>query len=121
MLKIQASSGSLAQSSLGAAEVLLVLPLKMEACQFKINLHFVPERPVLKRISILWGLKAKGTVFFSSFSPNTGFLALGKVSPCSPFLMPVPWREKSPSTSNVQATVLGGLRTGAHGWESCST
>lgn len=53
MLKIRASSGSLAQSSLGAAEVLFVLSRKMEACQFKINLYFVQGRPVLERISIL--------------------------------------------------------------------
>ena len=38
------------------------------ACQFKVNLYLVYESPVLKRISSLWGLKARGTVLFSSIS-----------------------------------------------------
>lgn len=70
----------------------------MEAYQFKINLYLVQERLVLKKISILWGLRSKGMVFFSFFSLNTYFLAHREMS------LSLPWREKSPSTSNVQAS-----------------
>lgn len=94
----------------------------MEAYQFKINLYLVQERPVLKKNPILWGLRSKGMVFFPFFSLNTYFLAHREMSLSSPFMMPVPRREKSPSTSNEQAShhwvASGQWPTG---WESCST
>lgn len=51
-------------------------------------------------ISILWGLKARGRVFFPSFSSN---LLPSPWEDACPSRGLVSWREEAPSTSSVQA------------------
>lgn len=87
----------------------------MEAYQFKINLYLVQERLVLKKISILWGLRSKGMVFFSFFSLNTYFLAHREMSLSLPFTVPVPLEGKVPKHQQCAGqSSLGGLRAVTH-------
>lgn len=78
----------------------------MEAYQFKINLCLVQESLALKMIYILWGLKAKDTVSFFSFSSNTCLLAPQMMSESSSLRCLSPGREKAPSTRKCRLLLV---------------
>lgn len=88
----------------------------MEAYQFKINLCLVQESLALKRISIMWGPKAKDTVSFFSCSSNPCLLAPQMMSESLSLrcLSPGGKRPQAPECSGCSLS-LGGLRTVTHG------
>lgn len=103
------------EGALGATAVLFLSHLLIE----NKLIFLVQESPVLKRTSMLWGLKARGTVFFLLFK---GFLAHQARAMCSSFTTLGPLATKgSQAPVGYRPVVTRWPQDNDPQWESCST